>query len=68
MKAVERHWPNKADGSDDFMEWYTDRCIECGLCASNCPIEAISLKKVGDFIPIPTFPELIERIKESIKH
>ncbi len=28
-----------------------DGCLGCGLCASNCPEEAISLEKVRNDIP-----------------
>ena len=28
-----------------------DGCLGCGLCASNCPEEAISLEKVRNHIP-----------------
>jgi formate hydrogenlyase subunit 6/NADH:ubiquinone oxidoreductase subunit I len=68
MKALEHHWPHRADGSDDFIDRDANRCIGCGLCASNCPNQAISLKKVRDFIPVPTYPELFKKIKESVEH
>ena len=35
-----------------------DFCIGCGVCAANCPEEAISLKKTSDNIPVESRPGL----------
>ncbi|MHA1458491.1 MAG: 4Fe-4S binding protein [Promethearchaeota archaeon] len=44
-----------------------DRCIGCGICASNCPSDAISLVKTRDFIPIKDQKELmVKRSKTKI--
>ena len=36
----------------DVPEWDGDRCLGCGVCASGCQEEAITLvERVGDFTP-----------------
>ena len=40
------------DCIDDKIVIKLEKCIGCGLCASNCPQEAITLKKVRQEVPI----------------
>jgi len=39
-----------------------DICIGCGICASNCPQEAIHLKKVRDVKPAQNFIEAVQKM------
>lgn len=68
MEAIYHHWPHKDDLSDNIMIIRYDLCIGCGVCASNCPSESISMKKVRDVIPIKSNNEMIQRRTESKIH
>ncbi|MFX0134380.1 MAG: ATP-binding protein, partial [Candidatus Hodarchaeota archaeon] len=52
----------KEDKSDDKILVREDVCIGCGVCASNCPNEAIYLKKVRDNKPAKNFLEAIQKM------
>jgi formate hydrogenlyase subunit 6/NADH:ubiquinone oxidoreductase subunit I len=59
MGAIYHHWPHKEDLSDNEIKIRLDRCIGCGLCASNCSEEAIALVKVREFIPVKSQMDLL---------
>ena len=68
MEAIYHHWPHKKDLSDDMMLIRYDRCIGCGVCASNCPSDAITLEKVRDIVPIKGQAELMVKRSEAKTH
>ena len=45
----------KEDKSQDKIIVREDVCIGCGICASNCPTDAINLKKVRNSRPADNF-------------
>ena len=51
MGAIYHQWPNEADSSDERMIIRLDFCIGCGVCASNCKKNAITMEKVRHVIP-----------------
>ncbi|MCJ7650080.1 MAG: 4Fe-4S binding protein [Candidatus Lokiarchaeota archaeon] len=59
MGAIYHHWPHKEDSSDNEIKIRLDRCIGCGLCASNCPEEAIILEKVREVVPVKSQIDLL---------
>ena len=68
MNAIYHHWPHKKDLTDDFMKIRLALCIGCGVCASNCPSEAISLEKVRNIIPIKGQGEMRAKLTEERAH
>jgi len=46
MDAIFHQWPNEPDSSDEHMFVREEFCIGCGVCASNCPNNAIKMVKV----------------------
>jgi len=44
-----------------------DVCIGCGICASNCPQEAINLKKIRDEKPAKNFIEVVQKMMTGLK-
>ncbi len=41
MEAIYHHYPHREDGSDEYILINNKLCLGCGVCASNCPSEAI---------------------------
>ena len=68
MEAIYHHWPHSDDLSDDMMVIREDLCIGCGVCASNCPNEAITLEKVRDVVPVKTQAEMEQKIRDNRIH
>ncbi len=52
----------KEDKSEDKIQVREDICIGCGICASNCPTEAMNLKKIRDEKPAKTFIEALTKM------
>jgi Pyruvate/2-oxoacid:ferredoxin oxidoreductase delta subunit len=46
LGAITHHWPNEPDSSDDYMYIKNEKCIGCGVCATNCPNHAIKMVKI----------------------
>ncbi|MHA1804079.1 MAG: 4Fe-4S binding protein [Promethearchaeota archaeon] len=61
MEAIYHHWPHEADLSDNMIIIRKEVCIGCGICASNCPSNAIVLEKVRNYIPVINQAELTEK-------
>ncbi|MBD3228012.1 MAG: 4Fe-4S dicluster domain-containing protein [Candidatus Lokiarchaeota archaeon] len=53
---------DKEDKSEDKIIVRESVCIGCGLCASNCPGDAITLKKVRDVKPAENFIEAVTKM------
>jgi Pyruvate/2-oxoacid:ferredoxin oxidoreductase delta subunit len=68
MEAIYHHYPHREDGSDEYIMINTRLCLGCGVCASNCPSEAITLEKVREVDPLPGHVDMIERIAAGREH
>ena len=68
MGAIFHHPPHKDDLSDNFVYVTIDKCIGCGVCASNCPHNAITLKKVRSQIPEETAASSSARYEQGRIH
>ncbi len=61
MEALFHHYPVKEDLTDDYIELVEENCLGCGVCASNCPQDAITMIKVRGNIPPGNIFELFEK-------
>jgi Pyruvate/2-oxoacid:ferredoxin oxidoreductase delta subunit len=41
-----------------------DLCIGCGVCASNCPQEALLLEKVRNDVPVKNLKEYYKKLEK----
>lgn len=57
----------KEDGSDDRIVVREDQCAGCGVCASNCPQDAMNLKKVRDSKPADSFLDGVMKMMAGVK-
>ncbi|MFX1295304.1 MAG: 4Fe-4S dicluster domain-containing protein [Promethearchaeota archaeon] len=48
MGAIFHQLPNESDLTDDYIFTKEEYCIGCGVCASNCPENAIKMVKIRD--------------------
>ncbi len=67
FNALMYHMGENEDKSDDRVIVREDICIGCGVCASNCPTEAIYLKKAHDQQPAGSFVEAILKMMNGQK-
>lgn len=68
MEAIFHHPPHLKDLSDNFFYIAMDKCIGCGVCASNCPHNAITLKKVRPQIPVKTAAAMCAEYEQKRLH
>ncbi len=68
MSAIFYHPPHLDDLSDNFVYIAEDKCIGCGVCASNCPHNAITLKKVRSHVPEKTAAAAAARYEQERIH
>ncbi len=68
MEAIYHHYPHREDGSDEYIVINNKLCLGCGVCASNCPSEAIALEKVREVNPLQSHGEFIERLAAGREH
>ena len=48
MSALFHHYPFESDEADDYILFKENTCIGCGVCAANCPNNAIMMVKIRD--------------------
>ncbi len=58
---------DKEDKSEDKILVREEICIGCGVCAANCPQEAINLKKIRDNKPATDFIEAIMKMMKNFQ-
>jgi len=68
MEAIYHHFPHSEDSADNMMIIRENLCIGCGVCASNCPNNAIKLEKVRNVVPVKTQAEVEQRIQADRVH
>ncbi len=52
FQALFHHYPHNEDLSDDMIMILEERCVGCGICAHQCPHDAITLVRVREEIPV----------------
>jgi len=68
VEARWRHWPHRTDLSDDFIFLEEDRCIGCGICAFNCPHDALTMVRVNELTPEPDLTSQWNRVNREARH
>ena len=53
-KALYRHYPHRNDLSDDYIAIKDNECLGCGVCATACSYDTITMEKIRDIIPEKT--------------
>jgi len=56
------------DNEPDRILFFEERCIGCGVCAYNCPNDAIKLVKIKDEVPEKTPREAMMRVEAERVH
>lgn len=54
VRAMYLYLGHDGTGTEKNVQLIPERCIGCGLCTSHCPTDAISLKRVREYIPEKT--------------
>jgi len=48
------------------IEFIKDKCVGCGVCEVNCPVEAISMEKEKDLVPAKNAREMWEKVAATV--
>jgi NAD-dependent dihydropyrimidine dehydrogenase PreA subunit len=66
MQAInisESYQGASGDSENELLIIDDNKCIGCGICASNCPQESIVLLKVRDDLPETTLRGMWQRVE-----
>ena len=68
MYAIQHHFGHESDKSDEKILINHDLCIGCGVCAFNCPKDALTMVKKYTKMPPEKLAEQAQELIEGRIH